>query len=112
MEDNRAVQLLWDVMAIPSVNGRDDEGSVAEYFCDYFKKEGMDAKVERIDSFHANVTAVLEGEASDGVVIWNGHLDTVPYGDVSAWATDPAVPVIKEDGRLYGRGASDMKSLL
>ena len=37
-------------------------------------------------------------------------MDTVPYGDVSAWATDPAVPVIKEDSRLYGRGASDMKS--
>lgn len=31
-------------------------------------------------------------------MVWNGHMDTVPYGDVSAWATDPAVPVIKEDG--------------
>lgn len=109
MEDNRAVQLLWDVMAIPSVNGRDDEGSVAEYLCDYFKKEGMDAKVERIDSFHANVTAVLEGEASDGVVIWNGHLDTVPYGAMEDWHTDPSVPV-RKGTRLFGRGASDMKS--
>jgi acetylornithine deacetylase/succinyl-diaminopimelate desuccinylase-like protein len=41
----------------------------------------------------------------------NGHLDTVPVSDASSWKTDPFDPVLSVDGkRLYGRGASDMKS--
>ena len=109
MEENKAIELLKNVMRIPSVNGQDDEGKAAEYLCDYFRKEGIDASVDRIDSCHANVTAILEGEASGGMVIWNGHLDTVPYGSMEDWHTDPSVPVQKGT-RLFGRGASDMKS--
>ena len=42
-------------------------------------------------------------------MIWNGHLDTVPYGSLKEWQTDPAKT--KElDGKLYARGSSDMKS--
>lgn len=104
-----AQQLLCDVLAVRSVNGKDDEGKVAEYLAEYFRKSGIDAKVDRIDVTHANVRAVLQGEDSDRKLLWNGHLDTVPYGSLEEWQTDPAEPVIK-DGYLYARGASDMKS--
>ncbi len=40
---------------------------------------------------------------------FNGHTDVVPVGDVAAWTHDPFGAVI-EDGWLYGRGATDMKS--
>ena len=41
----------------------------------------------------------------------NGHLDTVPVSDADAWRTDPFAPTLSADGRrLFGRGASDMKS--
>lgn len=40
-----------------------------------------------------------------------GHTDVVPPGPLAAWASDPFEPVIR-DGRLYGRGAADMKSSL
>ncbi|MDO4321989.1 MAG: M20 family metallopeptidase [Lachnospiraceae bacterium] len=109
MNEQEAVQLLKNVMAIPSVNGQNDEGKVAEYLCEYFRIAGVSAKVDRLDETHANVTAVLEGETSGKPVIWNGHLDTVPYGSLQDWKTDPAEPVL-EHGVLYGRGASDMKS--
>ena len=36
-------------------------------------------------------------------------LDTVPYGNTEEWNTDPSIPVEK-NGRIYARGASDMKS--
>ncbi|MCC8067595.1 MAG: M20 family metallopeptidase [Clostridiales bacterium] len=111
MSNQEAIQLLTDVMAIPSVNGRDDEGKVAEYLCEYLNAAGIPAKPDRIDKYHANVEAVLEADDALGAEaeIWNGHLDTVPYGQREDWETDPAVPVQK-DGYLYGRGASDMKS--
>lgn len=35
MRENEEIQLLKDIMEIPSVNGRDDEGKVAEYLCDW-----------------------------------------------------------------------------
>jgi succinyl-diaminopimelate desuccinylase len=41
----------------------------------------------------------------------NGHLDTVPVSDLLDWRTGPFDPTISEDGKkLFGRGASDMKS--
>jgi succinyl-diaminopimelate desuccinylase len=41
----------------------------------------------------------------------NGHLDTVPVSDLLAWKTGPYDPTVSEDGKkLFGRGASDMKS--
>src|SRR5262245_1687489 len=38
-----------------------------------------------------------------------GHTDVVPPGPVEDWSSDPFAPQIR-DGRLYGRGAADMKS--
>ena len=73
-----AVQLLKEILAIPSVNGRDDEGKLAEYLCRVFEVAGIPSSVWRIDETHANVFAVLEGEDDTSPVLWNGHLDTVP----------------------------------
>lgn len=103
------ISLLMDLLAISSVNGRDDEGEMARLLRDYFKAHGIEARVQEIDEHHANVSAFIEGEDKGRTLIWNGHLDTVPYGDLKAWTSDPKVPQIRE-GRIYGRGASDMKS--
>lgn len=43
------------------------------------------------------------------VFVFLGHTDVVPTGDVNAWSSDPFAPTTR-DGRLYGRGAADMKS--
>jgi len=40
---------------------------------------------------------------------FNGHVDVVPPGDIARWSDDPFAATIR-DGRLYGRGAADMKS--
>ena len=43
------------------------------------------------------------------VLAFLGHTDVVPSGDIAEWKSDPFKPTIR-DGRLYGRGAADMKS--
>ena len=71
-------------------------------------ESGIDAQIQFIDEKHANVVAKLQGKSSE-IIIWNGHMDTVPYGDEQLWDTNPRTPIEKE-GKIFARGASDMKS--
>ncbi|UDG83063.1 succinyl-diaminopimelate desuccinylase [Candidatus Vallotia lariciata] len=45
------------------------------------------------------------------ILAFAGHTDVVPTGPIEHWSTDPFIPT-QRDGRLYGRGAADMKSSL
>jgi len=54
-----------------------------------------------------NVLGVLEGAAPGPTLHLNGHFDVVPAGD--GWSVDPFAGLVR-DGRLYGRGACDMKA--
>ena len=60
-----------------------------------------------------NLWAVRRGSAGTRakLLAFAGHTDVVPTGPLAAWASDPFVPTHR-DGRLYGRGAADMKSSL
>ena len=55
-----------------------------------------------------NVVAVWKGAGGGRSLILNGHVDVVPVGDESDWELDPWSGEI-HNGRLYGRGATDMK---
>lgn len=56
-----------------------------------------------------NLIADFKGTNQGKTLMFNGHVDTMPPGDLDLWNTDPFTPVIK-DGKLYGLGAADMKS--
>ena len=56
-----------------------------------------------------NLVARLSGAGPGRRLVFNGHLDTFPIGDASSWSTPPLGGAI-ENGRIYGRGASDMKA--
>jgi acetylornithine deacetylase len=59
-------------------------------------------------SGNPNVVAVLKGTGEGRSLILNSHIDVVPEGDRSSWDDDPFSGMIK-DGKLYGRGSTDMK---
>ncbi len=58
----------------------------------------------------SNLWADKPGTAADPRrLVFAGHTDVVPTGPLAAWTSDPFVPTHR-DGKLYGRGAADMKS--
>jgi succinyl-diaminopimelate desuccinylase len=58
----------------------------------------------------SNLWAHRPGSKRDGkLLVFAGHTDVVPTGPLSAWSSDPFTPT-RRDGKLYGRGAADMKS--
>ena len=56
-----------------------------------------------------NVVGRFCGSGGGRSLLFNGHIDTVDFGDMGAWKSGPLSPYI-EDGRLVGRGACDMKA--
>lgn len=55
-----------------------------------------------------NVVATLKGAGGGRSLIMNGHIDTMPFTNLDEWITHPTQP-LERDGKLYGRGACDMK---
>ncbi|MDR4886092.1 peptidase [Fredinandcohnia sp. QZ13] len=55
-----------------------------------------------------NVVGVLKGTGGGKSLLLNGHIDVVPEGDITQWEMDPYSAEVK-DGKLYGRGSTDMK---
>ncbi len=68
-------------------------------------------EVRRVVGKHpvVNLVARLAGTKVGRRLIFNGHLDTFPVGMPDLWSLPPLSGTIT-DGRLYGRGASDMKA--
>jgi acetylornithine deacetylase/succinyl-diaminopimelate desuccinylase-like protein len=89
----------------PSVTG--DEGPAVEAARRWLAARGVpSATVGRVAE-RPNLLAEV-GSAGGPVLVLNGHLDTVPVGPGERWQVDPWGGEVR-DGRLYGRGALDMK---
>lgn len=56
-----------------------------------------------------NLIATFQGEGSEKSILFNGHIDTMPVGDLDKWEK-PLFAAVLEGGRCYGLGTSDMKS--
>ena len=101
--------LLRDLVAVNSINpslvpGAPGEGEAAEVCRVAMRRAGLDVATQTVRPGRPNVIGVLEGAAPGPTVMFCGHLDTVGVEGM----TDPFVPRVA-DGRLYGRGAQDMK---
>ena len=78
-----------------------------------FACERLDSGPEnfRVSNLWSKRTATRSGQAQAATktVVFAGHTDVVPTGPVEQWSSPPFTPTHR-DGRLYGRGASDMKA--
>ena len=83
--------------------------------CQNLIKQRLDAVGFQCETLAANGTTNLWAERDGGrpgpLFVFAGHTDVVPPGPLGAWGSDPFVPT-ERNGRLYGRGAADMKTSL
>lgn len=106
---DEAISITSQLVAIPSENPPGDTRMIADVVTDLIRTiDGVE--VERVASrpHIVNIVARLRGHRPGRRLIFNGHLDTFPTGDADQWESDPFTATQRE-GRLYGRGASDMK---
>lgn len=106
MDRDKKIEILQDLVRIKSVNGKEEE--VAKYLQKLLKEYDIDSDLIEYNDNRSNL--VLEyGEDNGKVLGISGHMDVVEAGDESEWEYPPFDAEI-EDGKLYGRGATDMKA--
>lgn len=108
LNKDEIVELLQKMIKFKTVNPPGDETPLAEFLADEMISFGMEAAVERLNENRANVTGRLRGTGERKSLLFNGHLDTVPPGDIK-WEYSPySAEVI--GNKIFGRGSADMKS--
>ena len=110
-------KLISDLVAINSVNpdlapGGAGEGDIADFIAAWGRDNDLEVHIQEAAPKRPNVILIARGRSAASTrsgggksLMLNAHTDTVGVSDMEA----PFQPVIK-DGRLYGRGAYDMKS--
>lgn len=102
------IQLTSRLLQIPSENPKGDTKEISDFIINYLKENEIDTTVYEPDHHRFNLVAKV-GENSGPQLVYCGHSDTVPVGDITQWDFDPFSGEVK-DGFLLGRGASDMKA--
>src|SRR5262245_18189636 len=108
---SRTLQFTEQLISCPSVTPED--GGCMDVIAARLAPLGF--ACERIDSgpesFRVrNLWAIRRSNAPGArTLVFAGHTDVVPPGPLDHWTSDPFIPAIR-DGKLYGRGAADMKA--
>ncbi len=119
---------LVDLVRRPSVSGTDGENEAQHHVAGLLAADGLDVDHWRIDLDELTADPEFPGMEVDRTEAWgvvgrlegarpdehdtlmlNGHIDVVPTGDDGAWQDAPFAGATRA-GRLYGRGACDMKA--
>jgi len=79
-----------------------------DYIKEYLDKHSISSEIHSRNPLKPNIVAKIEG-STDKTVLWVGHLDVVPEGKEEFWTHPPYSGKITSDGKVYGRGSSDMK---
>ncbi len=107
VDKDEAIELLQEMIRYKTVNSPGDELPLAKFIKSKLDEIGVDNFVDDIGDNRGNVVGRIKGSGEKEALFFNGHLDTVPPGDIE-WEHGPYSGDI-EDGKIYGRGSADMK---
>jgi len=112
VDEAYTLDLACRLVRTPSVYRPHDpeanETAVAALVAAELRQLGLDVHVEDAAPGRPNVIGDWMGRGPGPLLIVEGHSDVVTEGDAAAWSVPPFGAIVA-DGRLYGRGAADMK---
>jgi len=105
----QVASIVAHLVKIESINpglvaGGSGEAKIALYVADFLRSAGLKTRIQKLGNHRANVIGILRGRGGGKSLMFNGHLDTVGVAGMKA-----PFSARVEKGRLYGRGAQDMK---
>ena len=109
---DEVIELTRDLVRIPTVNfgtpSSGDEMQAAEFLRDWLARDGVESTIYPSAENRGNLVATLTG-SSGPRLLFMSHTDVVPVEDAEQWTHRPFSADVA-DGRIWGRGSSDMKS--
>jgi succinyl-diaminopimelate desuccinylase len=113
LDEAELIELTRDLIRISSVVRPGEPGAteeaVARHVETWLAKQGFELEVQQVAPGRPNVLAWLGEKGSGKSLLLEGHTDVVTEGNPAEW-THPPFGAELVDGRIYGRGAADMKS--
>lgn len=104
-----SLDMLRRLVGFPTVS-RDSNLDLIRHVADYLAGHGIDSRLTYDDTgLKANLFATIGPADIPGIVL-SGHTDVVPVDDQN-WSSDP-FDLTEREGRVYGRGATDMKGFV
>jgi succinyl-diaminopimelate desuccinylase len=101
------IQLSRELIAFNTINPPGQELACIDYLENILTSVGIETSVHTFAPGRANLIARIGGSKEKPPLCFTGHVDTVPLGNAK-WSVDPFAGEII-DGKLYGRGSTDMK---
>lgn len=103
--DEEKIKILSDIVAIETVDRNEED--VANYLATLLGEYEIDSKVIPT-GIPGRANLVAEIGSGSPVLAISGHMDVVSAGNAEAWTSDPYT-LTERDGKLFGRGSTDMK---
>jgi succinyl-diaminopimelate desuccinylase len=111
IDDEALIAGVQALTRIPSVwrpETGEGEEAAARWVEEHCRQMGLETHFEEVAPGRPNVVARLRG-APGPTLLFEGHTDVVTPGNPQLWR-DPPFAAVRRDGRIYGRGANDMKA--
>lgn len=108
-ERPQLIEFLQGFVQAKSPNPPGDTREAAHFITHYLGRHGLPYRVIAPQETMPNIVGTFEGGTAGRHLVLNGHIDCFPVGDGHGWTQDPWGGAIV-DGKLYGRGAADMKT--
>lgn len=98
------------LISIDTSNPPGNETPAARYIAELLSKDSIGSDLIESQLGRGNIVARI-GKGGGRSLLFLGHLDVVPPGSRENW-TRPPFGAIEQEGRIYGRGAADMKNMV